>query len=287
MMMQQWKNAFTICRREFLSHVRSYRFIVSTVIMVVLTLTMTLFGFNLSPRSARSRHLYEFGVGAVIQVYSAVMAYFGSPLALTMTFDTIVGEKEKGSLDLLLYRPTSRGAIVLRKTLGSLLVLIIPLSLVIVIADVSISVVLGVSLEAPLVINFLVLSILMLAAYAFIGQTISTLSKSSVGSILLCVFVWFLTMFLLPSLVWQHLSPFLSQKMGLSPTEGKNLNFVIQSAASPCQAYALAFLVAIDDSTVRHAIEAGGLYVWAPHLSLIGYSIFFFLLSWLALKLRY
>jgi Cu-processing system permease protein len=66
----------------------------------------------------RIRNRWVLAVTLVFAVFAMVIAYFGAAQQGALGFDAIVGERERGSLDLLLSMPLTRFELLLGKFLG-------------------------------------------------------------------------------------------------------------------------------------------------------------------------
>ena len=115
-----------------------------------------------------------------------------SLFAILFTFDAIVGEKERGTLKLTLSNPVPRDRIILGKTIGGfislLLPLVIPLMLGILILLIS-----NISLSGEdwgrLGLIFL-LFLFYLSVFFTLGLFVSTLTQKSSTSFLILLFIW-------------------------------------------------------------------------------------------------
>lgn len=124
-------------------------------------------------------------------------------VAFVLTFDSICGEKEAGTLRMMLANKIPRYKVLLGKYCGAMLTLCIPLlaglivSLIIVIT----SNVAGVSgLEWLKILVVVILSLLYLSVFVFLGVFVSCRTTSSANCMVVLLLVWVGLVILVPSL---------------------------------------------------------------------------------------
>jgi ABC-type transport system involved in multi-copper enzyme maturation permease subunit len=124
-------------------------------------------------------------------------------IALVFTYDSICGEREAGTLRIMLANNISRHKVLLGKYFGALLTLCIPLlvglivNLIIIIAfNVAI---ISASEWLKIFVIFL-LSFLYLSTFIFLGIFVSSRSNSSANSMVILLLVWVAVVILIPSL---------------------------------------------------------------------------------------
>ncbi|KPK95812.1 hypothetical protein AMJ80_03470 [bacterium SM23_31] len=144
---------------------------------------------NLEDSKYNSNPIFSvFGALDLSFIVKIVLSLF----AILFTFDAIVGEKERGTLKLTLSNPVPRDRIILGKTIGGfislLLPLIIPLMLGILILMIS-----NISLSGEdwgrLGLIFL-LFLFYLSVFFTLGLFVSTLTQKSSTSFLILLFIW-------------------------------------------------------------------------------------------------
>jgi len=114
--------------------------------------------------------------------------------ALIFTFNSISGEREKGTLRLMIAHSIPRSRILLSKIVGKYIVLLVPFMISVFIAllilDASPVVSIG-SLEVwPALLVILMVTLLFIFGMVGLGVCISTFTSHSMGSIVLLFFVW-------------------------------------------------------------------------------------------------
>jgi len=132
-----------------------------------------------------------------------IIAIVMSLLALIFTYDACTREKEEGTLKLQLSNSLSRHKILLGKVLGVYLT-ILPivlfcyiLSTILILHSPNISFSAG---DWGRIILLFFLSLLYFTVFIFIGLLISTRLKSSITSIIVCLFFWVFFVFIVPNL---------------------------------------------------------------------------------------
>ena len=135
--------------------------------------------------------------------FVGIIAIVMSLLALIFTYDACTREKEEGTLKLQLSNSLGRYIILLGKVLGVYLT-ILPivlfcyiLSTILILHSPNISFSAG---EWGRIILLLFASLLYFTVFIFIGLLISTRLKSSITSIIVCLFFWVFFVFIVPNL---------------------------------------------------------------------------------------
>lgn len=103
---------WTVAAKEFRDRIRSRWVIVTAAVFAMLTLAISYFG------SAQQGLVGFQGIEPMIASLVSLAIYLLPLIALILGFDAIVGEKEKGTLNLLLSYPLSPLSLLLGKYLG-------------------------------------------------------------------------------------------------------------------------------------------------------------------------
>jgi len=131
-----------------------------------------------------------------------IMSFVLSILALIFTFNTISGEKELGSLRLVLSNAVSRWKIILAKILGNYIVLLVPFiigGLISLLVIVRINAFALFSREnSPSILMIFLISIMFLFAIFNLGIFLSTRSRNSITSIIISLFIWVIFVLVVP-----------------------------------------------------------------------------------------
>lgn len=134
--------------------------------------------------------------------FSSILVLILSLLGLLFTYDACSGERESGTLKLVLTNPLSRSTFLLGKALGATLTLLpivlfcYLLSALIIALNRSVS--FGAAEWCRIALLFL-MSVLLFLLYMGLGLFISSRTRSSTTSIIICLFVWVTTVFIIPN----------------------------------------------------------------------------------------
>ncbi len=108
----EWSQIFTLAAKEFKDRLRNKWVLAVALVFTVFSLVITYFGGaaqgQVGPRSI------EFTIASLV----SLVIYLIPLIALLLGFDAVVGERERGSLELLLSLPITRGELLLGKYLG-------------------------------------------------------------------------------------------------------------------------------------------------------------------------
>jgi ABC-type transport system involved in multi-copper enzyme maturation permease subunit len=154
--------------------------------------------------------------------FTSVLVLILSLLALLFTYDACSGEREKGTLRLILTNPLSRSIFLLGKVLGVTLTLLpvlvfcFILSALIIVLDSRVAFGPG---EWGRIALLLGMSLLMFLLFAAAGLFISARVRSSITSIVICLFLWVTSVFIVP-----NGAIYLAQSFSKTDTE-ENLRF--------------------------------------------------------------
>ena len=129
-----------------------------------------------------------------------------SLLALLFAYDALAGERESGTLRLMLTNPISRSLVLLTKYVAAMTCLIVPFLISLVLAQLLITASGAIDLSGDdwLHIGGIVLtSIIYLSAFYLMGLLISTLSRRTATALMLSMFLWAILVLIYPSVsIW-------------------------------------------------------------------------------------
>lgn len=108
----EWAQVRVIAAKEFRDRIRNRWVLAVALIFALFALAIAYFG------AAQQGEVGFRGIEATIASLVSLVIYLVPLIALILGYDTIVGEKERGSLDLLLSMPITRPEILLGKYLG-------------------------------------------------------------------------------------------------------------------------------------------------------------------------
>jgi ABC-type transport system involved in multi-copper enzyme maturation permease subunit len=133
--------------------------------------------------------------------FTSVVKLVLSLFALLFAYDAICGEKEIGTLQLILANPISRSQVILGKIIGRYLILVLPVVLSFLMGVLLLSLSPEVSFERGVILGvtlMLFFSLIYLLAFYLIGLTLSGLSHRSSIALILCLFSWICLSFIIP-----------------------------------------------------------------------------------------
>lgn len=108
----QWRQVHAVAAKEFRDRLRNRWVLAVAVVFTVFSLLITYFG------SAAQGQIGPRSIELTIASLVSLVIYLIPLIALLLGFDAIVGERERGSLDLLLALPITRLELLLGKYLG-------------------------------------------------------------------------------------------------------------------------------------------------------------------------
>jgi ABC-2 type transport system permease protein len=197
----------TITKKEFLDHISSNKFLILfgtlLIAIVVSAIQAANSYFQYAAEAEGIGELYGLNL-ALSGVVQHIMT-IGAILAITISFDLVNGEKQNGSLQVLLSYPVYRDTVINGKFLGGLatLVLIAGTSLL---AGLGIYVGLtGVPTTSDNIVRyslFLVITVLFLTLFLSVGLLLSTVLKNPSSSLLGALLFWVISATLLPQITW-------------------------------------------------------------------------------------
>ncbi len=136
----------------------------------------------------------------IVLVFQGVL----SLLALIFAYDALAGERERGTLRLVLTHPIQRGYILFAKYISAMLCLLVPLliSLLLSIILLTTSTSLSLNTDDFLRIGGIILtSLLYVSLFYLIGMCISALTRRTSTALMLSMFVWGFLVLVYPNLI--------------------------------------------------------------------------------------
>jgi len=186
-----------IARKEFTDAITSKKFwliIGLFLLFYAASIYATSFGFRIGG-GAPARPILQITSNVV-----TTMAFLAPILGIALAFDTISGERERGSLRILLSRPIYREDVINGKIISALAVIGLTITASS-LFSVSVSILLhGISVTLDDIVRicfFIVLSILFSFAYYSISLFISTFSSKSGHSLTISLGIWIFFAFIL------------------------------------------------------------------------------------------
>ena len=133
-----------------------------------------------------------------------------SLIALIFAYDAIAGERERGTLRLVVTHPVRRGQILLAKYISAMLCLLVPLlmSLLLAVILLTTSTVISLSMGDFLRIGGIILSsIVYLSVFYLIGMLISAVTRRTSTALMLAMFIWGFWVLVYPNAVLATIAP--------------------------------------------------------------------------------
>lgn len=156
------------------------------------------------------------------------VSFIVSLSALIFTFNRISGEREKGTLRLMISNSTPRGEILLAKIIGNYVVLLVPFFIALLAALIILNTSSAISISSPelwpalLVILFITL--LFILVMVSLGICVSSLTHGSIASIMMLFLVWVMAVLGIPKI-----SPMIAE--AIYPVESRNVVDLAQRIA--------------------------------------------------------
>ena len=136
----------------------------------------------------------------IVLVFQGVL----SLLALIFAYDALAGERERGTLRLVLTHPIQRGYILFAKYISAMLCLLVPLLISLLLSIILLTTSTTISLRADdfLRIGGIVLtSLLYVSLFYLIGLCISAMTRRTSTALMLCMFAWGVLVLVYPNLI--------------------------------------------------------------------------------------
>ena len=133
-----------------------------------------------------------------------------SLMSLIFAYDALAGERERGTLRLVLTHPVSRGKILFAKYMSAMLCLLVPLlmSFLLVVILLMTSPIVSLKVDDFLRIGGIVLSsIAYLSAFYLIGMLISVITRRTSTALMLAMFVWAFWVLVYPNVILVMITP--------------------------------------------------------------------------------
>jgi len=137
--------------------------------------------------------------------WTNIIIYLFSFVCLCFAYNAFSGEKESGTLRLILSGSVSRWKILMGKLLSLWFILLIPVAFGIIVSLLYFQLSSGITLLAidyAKIILFLVFAILILGINILVFFSISLLTPNSSVSSIVCLLVWIVFVFVLPNISW-------------------------------------------------------------------------------------
>ncbi len=176
----------TLARQEFFEGVRN-RWVVATILVLgLLALALSFLG------SAPTGTIKASALQVTAVSLTSLTVYLLPLIALMLSYDSLVGEIERGTMQLLLTYPVARWQVVLGKFLGQVLILVLAVGVGYGGAGVVIWLVAGAGTGGGAYLGMMGASVLLGAVFVGIGMLVSGLVRERATAAGLAVAVWLL-----------------------------------------------------------------------------------------------
>ena len=195
----------TITKKEFLDHISSRKFLLLfvTLLTVVTVSALDAADSYISSQQQGAQVISRAGSGFALSSMVENIMMVGAILAIAISYDLINGEKQRGSLKVLLSYPVYRDTIINGKFLGGLATAVL-VAVTTVVAGIGIFIGLSgapqTSESLVRYILFLGITVLYLMLFLGIGLLLSTILSDPSSSLLGALFIWVASAFLIPQL---------------------------------------------------------------------------------------
>jgi ABC-type transport system involved in multi-copper enzyme maturation permease subunit len=134
--------------------------------------------------------------------WTFIISFILSFVAILMTFDSLSGEKESGTLGLMMSNSVPRDKVILGKFFSGMLTLMIPICFGIFLNLIIVNL-LGISFfkegSGAKILIFFVLSLVYLSLFILLGLLVSSMAKKSSTSIVVLLFFWVIFTLVIPA----------------------------------------------------------------------------------------
>ena len=133
-----------------------------------------------------------------------------SLLALIFAYDALAGERERGTLRLVLTHSVSRGYILFAKYVSAMVCLLVPLLISMILAVILLTTSTSLSLNADdflRIAGIIFTSIAYLSVFYLIGMLISAMTRRTATALMLSMFVWGFLVLVYPNVILAALTP--------------------------------------------------------------------------------
>lgn len=239
-------SAIAVAKKDFQDAIQS-RALWGLVVTFVVLSTITTYGYTEAPELFGSETAPTFG--GLVFFLLTFTSLFVPIAAIVVGYKSLAGERELGSIKLLLSLPTTRREVFLGKVVGRAVVLSIGLAIGVLVGLLVGAVLIG-GLDATALVAFLGLTILFVAAYTAIMVSISASTGSTTRATTLAI-----GFFVLFELVWDAVPlavVYVVEGFSL-PSEFPAWVFIV-SQVSPSNAYLSGLYALLPD--VAEALDA-------------------------------
>ena len=153
---------------------------------------------SVSARNLENPYLNLFSQIDLVSIFQVVL----SLLALLFAYDAIAGDWESGTLRLVSSHPVRRGAILFAKYFAAMVCLLLPVLMSLLIVMLQLSLASSIQLGATDFLRIggiVITTIIYLSVFYLIGLLISTMTRRTATSLMLCMFLWVVLVLVYPN----------------------------------------------------------------------------------------
>lgn len=121
MIPNRFKIIYDVTKKEIFEHFKTKRLLVISIVFTIVFLIIAVWGGYLVGSTDPDEPAYERGANNTLSMVLAFTGLFPPILAIALSYDSIVGERTRRSLHLLLSKPVDRSSIYIGKFLGTFL----------------------------------------------------------------------------------------------------------------------------------------------------------------------
>lgn len=180
-----------VMRLEFAEIQRSRWVMTATGLFALLMTAFVFFGLR------ESAVLGFTGIGRSMLAFSHALVYLLPLVALAISGQAVIGERDSGMLELLLSNPVPRGVYYAAATLTRLLTLLVPLVAVMLVSAFGARLLLGDTIPWGILWRATLLCGALICCFVGIGMTISTATRKAARSVIYVMLTWLLAVGLL------------------------------------------------------------------------------------------
>ncbi|MBS7640510.1 MAG: ABC transporter permease subunit [Candidatus Bathyarchaeia archaeon] len=191
-----------IASKEFSDIIRSKRFIILLSIFALLMIAAVASTYISATQGIAAPTAMPRGfLLSVASNLTSMMAYFAPILGIVLGVDAVSGEREKGTLKMVLAQPVFRDTFINGKFLGTVAAISLAVCIAFLVNVGGSIIALGITPtgdDAARLFLFLIISIIYAVAYYGIAILISTVSKKTTVSVIASIMIWAVFTFILP-----------------------------------------------------------------------------------------
>jgi ABC-type transport system involved in multi-copper enzyme maturation permease subunit len=194
MIPNRFKVIFDVTKKEIFENFKTLRLIIISIIFLIVFLIIAVYGGYIVGSANPDEAAYERGANNVLSMVLAFTGIFPPILAIALSYDSIVGERTRRSLHLVLSKPVDRSSIYIGKFLGSFLSIAIVYMIVVTIGYAA---VIGMSGKVPSLEDvgraYAAIGIILFSAACWVlfVMLFSTSFKTVTSTIIFSVIFWF------------------------------------------------------------------------------------------------